>query len=872
MSAQTFWELRLSAVSTMEDDDPFAASMMKLNLILKKQLLPETDTCPEDSRIKLIEENVRSSEISRVRQKADERIKWLEASFNHIINVRKVKISNFQSRIRKFHINADSEAAKQKLVHFAFERKLDKQFINTTRRLQDLVFECVGESEKTIGRFVELAKHQRISIEAAKLRENDNHAWKMFLLRLNEDSVGAITAEYVSPTEHKDTFKAAESLFTKHPSSSTLTVGQCALVSYRNSGRNANQKGVFRKSTGVENLNELLSSLYSDAGIRSLTVIDTSHPRLTKSTSTPAIPSEVDAKRKFERKIPKNISRHPLFESNKFLHAGVINWLLWPQFSTCASDSRLYYCVEERFNGLQKEATVDPLGDIYVGTSTRHANSAQRLETVVLRCTDQGSWPSGMMVNRLDGRHRRHYRNTNVESYPDMVVVNAPKLKGVDTNDEDAGELHFAPAKVQNLLEVRRFLEQNTTGMSAVDRTALRTKYGPAHHNVLQHLYVLLPVDPKRHDPMQLVPISQEAMDELLGCYLVRSLQLENHCLRLLSDRRACAMFPASFSPTVEKVVTTKLFNRKPKELQTVAPPIDYKAVLVCEGPVEPSKIRATLSHSCMWRACTAVLPNGDNTDDGLCKYHFNVAEQILKQKDGMTEIKKFMPKISAETLNRKCDEETIMKASALVGELLSGKLSSTVKVFCTKAAETAKPNVKTVCAKDRIENFAEFQRSIHEDLELARMVLTVESMVVDELRKLMALGVFPSEELVAIRHEYRILDEERQRVFKAVDSVLFKSRTEYLDKEYRRLVDEKHNSSNNIEQVIMRPRRLIETELELEFCLRKVSILKSKREQVQDGSQPQQDPSIRAFVPEYRSKKPSNNIKQKKVQTNKRR
>ena len=53
-------------------------------------------------------------------------------------------------------------------------------------------------------------------------------------------------------------------------------------------------------------------------------------------------------------------------------------------------------------------------------------------------------------------------------------------------------------------------------------------------------------------------------------------------------------------------------------------------------------------------------------------------------------------------------------------------------------------------------------RKALLKDVSMSQKVYSSEKNVAEELRKICALGVFPAEELTAIRDEYNILNRER--------------------------------------------------------------------------------------------------------------
>ena len=227
----------------------------------------------------------------------------------------------------------------------------------------------------------------------------------------------------------------------------------------------------------------------------------------------------------------------------------------------------------------------------------------------------------------------------------------------------------------------------------------------------------------------------------------------------------------------------------------------------------------------------------------------------------------------------------TIRDSSALLFELATRKLSDTVRAFARRAASNA--HEKHRChreqgalkrAYDAVPGFAGLykaskgmssssdgvksagtptvsilgqaraQRSIAEaerlseqfrrDIELSRKVQGTESAVSTELRTICRLGVFPTEDLAAIRAEYRELDRERALLARqsgasgadAVSNSLGRPQSSSGGRgqgSSGRRDRSRSESSKDLRQGVRRT----EGELELEFCSRKLRILRRRRE-----------------------------------------
>ena len=202
-----------------------------------------------------------------------------------------------------------------------------------------------------------------------------------------------------------------------------------------------------------------------------------------------------------------------------------------------------------------------------------------------------------------------------------------------------------------------------------------------------------------------------------------------------------------------------------------------------------------------------------------------------------------------------------ITATSALLQELLGGKLAATIRAFCRRAAadaraqkpDPAKKNNKTemeaasssgaetkngasgasmetmTAAQNRQamkEN--EVQRmDLNKDVSLSQQVYTTESEVAEELRQLCAMGVFPKAELQTIRETYNELDRERIRLLATKNE---NDNEEELKGEFLRISQSTSGTSGTSGMGSIRT----EGELELEFCKRKLAILRGRRQELE--------------------------------------
>ena len=178
-----------------------------------------------------------------------------------------------------------------------------------------------------------------------------------------------------------------------------------------------------------------------------------------------------------------------------------------------------------------------------------------------------------------------------------------------------------------------------------------------------------------------------------------------------------------------------------------------------------------------------------------------------------------------------------ITATSALLQELLGGKLAATIRAFCRRAAadaKTSRPETKTSPTSPPVsptpdhdndtalrENERQ-RRGLTSDVSLSQQVYATESDVAEELRRLCSLGVFPKAELQTIRETYNELDRERIRLLSKSDGGGGGGGGGGGEEELEPSTEERA------------ARTRTEGQLELEFCKRKLAILRGRRQELE--------------------------------------
>ena len=93
---------------------------------------------------------------------------------------------------QRFADGVRARVASTRLQTLMHRRRLEEKFSVTTRRLQELLFECLGEIEKACRRSVHMASRLCQNIDSNLQGAMERHQWLQFLLRVDSDCLGAL--------------------------------------------------------------------------------------------------------------------------------------------------------------------------------------------------------------------------------------------------------------------------------------------------------------------------------------------------------------------------------------------------------------------------------------------------------------------------------------------------------------------------------------------------------------------------------------------------------------------------------------------------------------------------------------------------------
>ena len=93
---------------------------------------------------------------------------------------------------QRFADGVRARVASTRLQTLMHRRRLEEKFSVATRRLQELLFECLGEIEKACRRSVHMASRLCQNIDSNLQGAMERHQWLQFLLRVDSDCLGAL--------------------------------------------------------------------------------------------------------------------------------------------------------------------------------------------------------------------------------------------------------------------------------------------------------------------------------------------------------------------------------------------------------------------------------------------------------------------------------------------------------------------------------------------------------------------------------------------------------------------------------------------------------------------------------------------------------
>ena len=370
-------------------------------------------------------------------------------------------IAALEFRAHRAHSRIQMAQATVELRDTIFHRRLEHQRDNANRRLQELMFECLGEYEKARLRASRRSQHLSSIVDNQLQACTQTMLWSHFLLRLEEE-LQTVTLIDVDSQKSFDEFTELQEFCVKHIAESGPEHIRTAQLNIERvvkvcpiSGRNSRRQR--------DNPN-LLSKVYPAVASAAIALgTKASSARMTASHDEFRNDSDSSAGRDSSdnapcgasplRIYPPGTSLHPLFDESMVLSSRPVAWLLLPKWatgreqhrnnsmsSTLANRSdtttvesgkvkltncRIYFQVEERIlrlagrsNGTvpERQSLADHICSIY----SEVAPGAQEAS-----CVDHA-----LIVTAAAHTHRDvqlksndHIASDRVQSYPDVLQV-----------------------------------------------------------------------------------------------------------------------------------------------------------------------------------------------------------------------------------------------------------------------------------------------------------------------------------------------------------------------------------------------------------------------------------------------------------------
>ncbi|GMH73152.1 hypothetical protein TL16_g06107 [Triparma laevis f. inornata] len=750
-----------------------------------------------------------------------------------------------------------------------YTRRLKNQNDSVSRRLRELIYECVGEFSKAHNRSLDRADYlsSRV-VKSVKSKEQDL-AWSIFGCRLEHEARNSVkvldlTKKAIGDEQEKFGYSWAENLINEREDvrgmNKVAKVTRLLLINAtkdrrtRRPGPSCNE--ISLPCTNPATLKAGLKGALTNT--------------LKRSDSNP------------------NTAIKPLPVST-LLSSKVVSWLVLTGLglrggrTALPMGSRIYFCLEERSKGgkggggsievKEAECFMDFLGSLYAGEDEPESG-----EATITAAKDRHKH-----VGEEGGENPSMRDTDGIFSYPSVL----------EGRGKGGGKLHFAAANLLNLAETRAAVDARSRGAVGEDRRgrgegSIGTLYVPIEIFDLEDETTTEPESTgyssdsssssPSSQPMEpllkckLVPLSKASVEELIRAYLFRDNSILTPSVSyvdLLPDSKD--KFDTHFHSNY-----TVIYNPSPPP-HTVAEyysfdddgainnrhePVDWTNAVAClvqyesvDGDVEELKADASvkrdtggkkqkkkwdsamLSHFCRWRACLAPATS-NSTPKYLCDMHSKVKAFLDAGTTGegncpIADSNRFLPKKMPQNGNL-TDLQLIKAASSLMVELENGKLSSTIRTFCKRAAlESSEKYVHDLRNNGdnnsgdgqtklnpewgkwlQGERYKDATQKLSKELQVANQIYNIEKGVSGEVGRLKELGVYPTAELALIRRQFKILEREWEANGESNNA------------------DETNPGNDGNDDDASNPRQ--EAELELEFCERKRQLLRHRRMEVE--------------------------------------
>lgn len=547
-----------------------------------------------------------------------------------------VLLKAIKSRKRRVCSRIDSIQSTAVNRDLMYRQSLETNLEVSDRRLQELIFECLGEYEKARARAVRRSVHLSSTIDEKLEKRSEDHQWSFFLSKLEEEFPN-FTFDNINSLQMTVKYSELCNYFSDITcnrddiggSGRSPKVTRIIQISHR-SGR------APRKRRDNSNIVSKLLSCDSNIGNNLIELL------------SGAIP----ASKEVEDTSDQNFSTSTLMSSRPLL------WLLLSPPNTIddyhgltLANCRIYFHVEGRQGGGGTMA--DAITEYYGGDG---------------QCELKGG---RLAVSGALGEHRS---SAEMVDCPDVLVH---KSQQGDTH-------HFAVATVQQLMETKYYAE-----------TVTRSK-----KYVLEHLYIAVSGrGQSKEATTSLVSVPKELMLVLLDTYTSRpsrstplpsASSIIPSCCVDVAGSYCCLVRNPNYHPTIDVCEDEEssspysfVFQFEQDEGEAERP-VSVKSKNQWDSNI--------LWNFCRWRSCMAPATSSP-APRYLCTHHSllkHLLESTTKKKNESARFLPRKPPTFAQTDGGdgpNNDLKMIKAASSLVEELVDDKLAGTIDSFCHRVS-----------------------------------------------------------------------------------------------------------------------------------------------------------------------------------------
>jgi len=458
---------------------------------------------PVDEALKkILDPRMFEEEMSCFREVTRRKVDLIDELVEAIVRREESIILDLEAREKAFAGMVEATIARMRIELDAFDAFAANQARSAWKRLQELMFECIGESEKTFERLERIADMQASNLFEEHAQVEKLLPWRLQLLKLEEDSFHVLSVSDLSPNDHSEIFSKCSKFCGR--TFERKTFAGMALVSHKSrkgvNAVNARRSSLpkYSRREGLHGTSEsekkrVLEEVFLDAGIAAAESCKTS-------------------------KNPANLL--PRFPVDMPLSNRPVLWMVLQSFGTLPSDFVVYFCLEERSLACRKSESsrAESFRSIYVG---KNENWNAKLDSL----------RSGKRVKVVDLDKKHRLADVGLASCGRVVKTADPQL-------------HFAPASVQELLESTGFMENINPECSLEERIALQEAYPHVSSCAIESLFIRM--------GEEMVELPKDVVLELCKVFICRKTQHNEAALvEGIGDIGSC--FPESkfLSPLV---------------------------------------------------------------------------------------------------------------------------------------------------------------------------------------------------------------------------------------------------------------------------------------------------------------------------------